>query len=47
MGCGCRGGGKSSSDLEKFAFLTPRQLRLREEQRKAKLKEQEEKNNNG
>lgn len=36
MGCGCRNKGNNSKkeDLEKYAFLTPKQLRQREEQRR-------------
>jgi len=37
MGCGCRGGSKSGGstgggDLTKFAFLSPRQLKIRDRQ---------------
>ena len=35
MGCGCRGGSNSKGsggDLTKFAFLSPRQLRIRDRQ---------------
>ena len=37
MACGgCRGGSKNpQSDLRKFAFLSPRQLRLLEQQKAA------------
>lgn len=35
MGCGCRNKGKDKKDdLEKYAYLTPKQLRQREEQRR-------------
>lgn len=50
MGCGCRGnsgtnrGRASGGDLTKFAFLTPRQLRLREAQLAAKEAEEKVKN---
>lgn len=44
MGCGCRKGGGvkgAQSDLRKFAFLSPRQLRLLKQQEEAeKAKEQ-------
>jgi hypothetical protein len=48
MGCGCRGksgnrGVSSGGDLTKFAFLTPRQLKLRDAQLAAKKAEEEAK----
>lgn len=50
MGCGCRGnsgtnrGTSSGGDLTKFAFLTPRQLKLRDAQLAAEKAEEVAKN---
>jgi hypothetical protein len=53
MGCGCRGGSGnkggsgsgSGGDLTKFAFLTPRQLKIRDQQLAAKKAAEEKKKN--
>ena len=43
MGCGCRGGRKNkSTDLSRFGFLKPNQLKILEEQKKAEAEKAKE-----